>query len=143
MAVVVMVLVPRGGAALAERTQEIRSDLASALIVERQFIHPMKGLTLFISDTDRATGEMSGVFLHDQRDPARPVTYSARSALLLREGDEARLVMRDGVALAPSEDGAQLNSVDYDQFVFDLSELIRRDDDPRAAALGVSGAASS
>lgn len=129
MAVVVMVLVPRGGAALAERTQEIRSDLASALIVERQFLHPMKGLTLFITDTDRASGAMSGVFLHDQRDLARPVTYSARSALLLREGDEARLVMRDGVALAPTEDGAQLNSVDYEQFVFDLSALIRPDKD--------------
>jgi lipopolysaccharide export system permease protein len=128
MAVVVMVLVPRGGAALAERTQEIRSDLASALIVERQFLHPIKGLTLFISDTDRATGAMSGVFLHDQRDPLRPVTYSAETALLLREGDEARLVMRDGVALALSEDGTQLNSIDYDQFVFDLSELIRPDD---------------
>lgn len=129
MAVVVMVLVPRGGAALAERTQEIRSDLASALIVERQFIHPMKGLTLFISDASRGSGEMSGVFLHDQRDTARPVTYSAQRALLLRDGDEARLVMREGVALAPSEDGTQLNSVDYDQFVFDLSEMIRSDDD--------------
>ncbi len=128
MAVVVMVLVPRGGAALAERTQEIRSDLASALIVERQFLHPIRGLTLFISNTDRASGAMSGVFLHDQRDPARPVTYSAETALLLREDDEARLVMRDGVALALSEDGRQLNSVDYDQFVFDLSELVRPDD---------------
>ncbi|MBA3324175.1 MAG: LPS export ABC transporter permease LptF [Rhodobacteraceae bacterium] len=123
MAVVVMVLVPRGGAALAERTREIRSDLAGALIVERQFLHPVEGLTLFISDTGRS-GEMSGVFVHDQRDPAQPVTYSAESALLLREGDEARLVMRDGVALGLSEGGTQLNAVDYEQFVFDLSELV-------------------
>lgn len=127
MAVVVLVLVPRGGAALAERTREIRSDLAGALIVERQFLHPIKGLTLFISDTDRS-GEMSGVFVHDQRDPAQPITYSAESALLLRDGDEARLVMRDGVALGLSEGGAQLNAVDYEQFVFDLSELIEEED---------------
>ena len=127
MAVVVMVLVPHGGAALAERTREIRSDLAGALIVERQFLHPADGLTLFISDVDRS-GEMSGVFLNDQRDPARPVTYSAEAALLLAEGDEARLVMRDGVALALGT-GEQLSAVDYEQFVFDLSDLVRRSGD--------------
>ncbi len=124
MAVVVTVLVPRGGAALAQRTQELRTDLASALIVERQFLHPTSGLTLFISDANGA-GEMSGIFLHDQRDLARPVTYSASAALLLSDGDEARLVMRDGVALAMSADGRQLNSVDYKQFVFDLSDLVK------------------
>lgn len=123
MAVVVMVLVPRGGAALAERTREVRADLAGALLVERQFLHPTDGLTLFISRVAGA-GEMSGIFLHDQRDPTRPVTYSAEAALLLSEGDEARLVMRDGVALALSGDGLQLNAVDYDQFVFDLSDLV-------------------
>ena len=99
MAVVLTVLVPRSGAVLAERTRAIRSDLANALIVERQFLHPLPGLTLFITDTSRQ-GEMAGLFLDDQRDPERPVTYSARRALLLREGMEARLVMQEGVALA-------------------------------------------
>lgn len=122
--IVVTVLVPRGGAALAERTQEIRSDLAGSLIVERQFLHPAKGLTIFISDVT-SSSEMSGLFLHDQRDPTRPVTYSAKKALLLSEGTEARLVMRSGVALALSPDGTQLSSVDYEQFVFDLSDLVQ------------------
>jgi lipopolysaccharide export system permease protein len=124
MLVVTTVLVPFGGRELAERTQAIRSDLANALIVERQFLHPMQGLTLFITDTSRA-GEMAGIFLNDQRDPERTVTYSAERALLLREGMEARLVMLDGVALSPGADGRELNSVLFDQFVFDLSDLIR------------------
>ena len=98
MAIVLTVLVPRSGAVLAERTRAIRSDLANALIVERQFLHPLPGLTLFITDTSRQ-GEMAGLFLDDQRDPERPVTYSARRALLVREGMEARLVMQEGVAL--------------------------------------------
>jgi lipopolysaccharide export system permease protein len=122
MAMVLMVLVPRSGAALAERTQAIRSDLAHALIVERQFLHPMDGLTLFITDTG-GEGEMAGIFLNDQRDPAHPVTYSAERALLVREGMEARLVMLEGVALAGGG-GAQLTAVRFDQFVFDLSDLI-------------------
>lgn len=130
MAVVLFVLVPRSGAALAERTQSIRSDLANALIVERQFLHPMKGLTLFIGATDR-TGEMRNVFLHDQREPARPITYSAEMAVLLRDGDEARLLMRDGVALAPSADGERLSVVEFEQFVYDLSALVEADETRR------------
>lgn len=124
MLVVMTVLVPRSGALLSERTQAIRSDLANALIVERQFLHPAEGLTLFITDTNR-TGEMAGIFLNDQRDPQRPVTYSAKKALLLREGEEARLVMLEGVALAPGATPTQLTSVRFDQFVFDLSDLLK------------------
>ena len=86
----------------------------------------MGGLTLFITDTGR-TGEMAGIFLNDQRDPANPITYSAERAMLVREGMEARLVMQAGVALSPGA-GDQLNAVRFDEFVFDLSDLIRDDD---------------
>ena len=128
MALVLMVLVPQSGAILAERTRAIRSDLANALIVERQFLHPAEGLTLFITDTGRE-GEMAGIFINDQRDPAHPVTYSAERAVLVREEDEARLVMFNGVALASGSNGSQLTAVRFDQFVFDLSDLIREEGD--------------
>jgi lipopolysaccharide export system permease protein len=124
MALVLMVLVPQTGAILAERTRAIRSDLANALIVERQFLHPAEGLTLFITDTTR-DGEMAGLFLNDARDPAQPVTYSAERALLLRDDMEARLVMLEGVALAAGDDGTAITAVRFDQFVFDLSDIIR------------------
>jgi lipopolysaccharide export system permease protein len=125
-AIVMMVLVPKSGAILAERTKAIRSDLANALIVERQFLHPAEGLTLFITDTNRQ-GEMAGIFLNDARDPTRTVTYSAQHAKLVREGMEARLVMLEGVALTSDGSGDQLTAVRFDQFVFDLSDLIQDD----------------
>ncbi len=124
MYLVLLVLVPLGGTALADRTQAIRSDVAGALIVERQFIHPVDGLTLFIDDTSRA-GEMAGIFINDQREADRPVTYSAERAVLLRDGDEVRLVMDDGLALSPGGNGERLNTVRFDRFVFDLSEIVR------------------
>jgi lipopolysaccharide export system permease protein len=138
MALVLMVLVPRSGAVLAERTRAIRSDLANALIVERQFLHPAEGLTLFITETGRE-GEMAGIFLNDQRDLDHVVTYSAERALLVREGMEARLVMFEGVALAGAGSGAQLTAVRFDQFVFDLSDLIREQGDrvPRPSEYSV------
>jgi len=115
-------LLPHSGRTLAERSQAVRSDLANALIVERQFLHPLSGLTLFITDTSQA-GEMAGIFLNDQRDPDQAVTYSAERALLVREGNEARLVMLDGIALGPGA-GDSLNTVTFNQFVFDLSEIL-------------------
>ncbi len=124
LAVVLMILVPFAGGALAERTQAIRSDLANALIVERQFLHPLPGLTLFIQDTSRQ-GEMRGIFLNDQREFLRPVTYSAEKAMLVREGNEARLVMLDGVAFSLNSRSQQINTVQFDQFVFDLSALLK------------------
>lgn len=127
MAAVTMYLVPLAGTALAERTRSIRSDLANALIVERQFIHPVNGLTLFITDTNR-DGEMSGLFLNDQRDVEQTVTYSAEQALLLRDDDQARLVMLNGVALTKGSRSQRLNTVSFDRFVFDLTELIADDD---------------
>jgi lipopolysaccharide export system permease protein len=126
MAGVLILLIPVTGKLLTERTQEVRSDLAQSLIVERQFIHPFPGLTLFINDTDRA-GEMSGIFLNDQRDLDNQVTYSAERALFLRDGDQARLVMQEGVALSTTPEN-ELNSVSFDQFTFDLSELLAGDD---------------
>ncbi len=133
MALVLMVAVPIASTALADRTNAIRSDLAASLIVERQFIHPLEGLTLFIADTSQ-TGEMAGIFLDDRRDEDQAVTYTAERALFLREEDEARLVMVDGVALTAGSGGG-LNSVRFDQFVFDLSELLQKDNDrtPRPA----------
>ncbi len=138
MALVLMVLVPQSGAILAERTRAIRSDLANALIVERQFLHPAAGLTLFITDTGRQ-GEMAGIFINDQRDPARPVTYSAERAVLVREDMEARLVMFEGVALTSGTSGDQLTAVRFDQFVFDLSDLIQEEGDrvPRPSEYSV------
>ena len=126
MLVVLTQLVPLTGAILAERTRAIRSDLANALIVERQFLHPINGLTLFIADTE-GRGEMGGLFLNDRRDPARAVTYSAERALLVSEGMQARLVMRNGVALT-SGGPDELTSVRFEEFVFDLSDLLRDDD---------------
>ena len=124
-----MVLVPRAGAILAERTRAIRSDLANALIVERQFLHPIDGLTLFITDTGR-DGEMAGIFLNDQRDPERAghLLRRAGAAGARGHGGAAGDARRRGAG-AGGGSGAQLNAVRFDQFVFDLSDLIRDEGD--------------
>ena len=107
-----------------EDRAEIRSQIANSLIREGRFLHPLKGVTLFIRST-RGDGSMEGIFLHDQRIDEAPVTYTAEEALLARDDQIARLVMRNGVALTYSADDRILARVQFESFSYDLSELVQ------------------
>lgn len=115
--------VPIGEKSLSEGRAAIQSELAGALIKEGQFLHPDKGLTLFLREASE-TGRMEGLFLHDERDPSNPTTYSAATARLLRDGDQARLVMSNGMALSYSEERRLLARVQFEEFTYDLSALL-------------------
>ncbi|NNU80805.1 LptF/LptG family permease [Halovulum dunhuangense] len=118
------ILAPAGELRLEVNRQEIQAELANSLIREGTFVHPTEGLSLFIRDAGDG-GQMAGLFLHDDRDPNRPVTYTAERAALLRDGDIARLVMSDGVALSYSAENRLLARVRFDEFTYDLSALVR------------------
>lgn len=116
-------LSPWGEKKLDESRQALTSELANALIREGRFLHPADGLTVFIRRAG-GNGQMEGVFLHDERDPEAAVTYTAEQALLLREGDVARLIMRNGAALNYSDRNRMLGRVQFDEFTYDLSDLV-------------------
>ncbi len=121
--IVTVWLVPIGEKRLSAGRAAIQSELAGALIKEGQFLHPDSGMTLFLREASD-TGRMEGLFLHDERDRYSPTTYSAATAQLLRDGDQAQLVMRDGVALNYSEERRLLSRVQFEEFTYDLSALI-------------------
>ncbi len=116
-------LAPMGQLRLENSRNEIRSELANALIREGRFLHPVDGLTVFIRDASD-TGQMAGLFLHDERDPEQPVTYTAERALLLRDGPIARLIMSRGTALTYSTTDTLLARVQFEEFTYDLSDLV-------------------
>lgn len=123
LAVVTLYLVPASQTQLGQRLADFRSDFAKTLIKEGQFIHPVKGLTLFIRDTSKA-GEMAGLFLSDQRDEDNAVVYSAQKALLLQAEDGIRIVMFDGNIQYLPVNTNQLSTVHFDQFSYDLGSLL-------------------
>ncbi len=123
MAVVTLYLVPAAQTRLGQRLADFRSDFAKTLVKEGQFIHPVKGVTLFIKDTSKA-GEMAGLFLSDRRDAANPVIYTAQKALLLQDGNGIRIVMVDGNIQYLPAGTTQLSTVHFDQFSYDLGALL-------------------
>lgn len=103
-----------------DRLSEIRGDVATAFLREGTFMNPTGGVTIYIRALGRP-GEMLGVFVHDERDASRAVTYTAERAVILREGG-SRLVMFDGIAqLMEPDRGAPLSVLRFDQLAYDLT----------------------
>ncbi|MEE9455118.1 MAG: LptF/LptG family permease [Paracoccaceae bacterium] len=129
MYIVVIALLPIANTRLGDQIQIIKRDALGTFLREKQFIHPAPGITIYIKDSSKA-GEIIGMFLHDQRDPNSPVTYSAHQALLQQNqnGDklELRLVMSNGIAQRYSVKENTVNTVEFSQFVFDLSDLVNQ-----------------
>lgn len=122
--IIVITLLPGANTRLGDQIDLIKQDALGSLLREKQFIHPASGVTIYISEASKA-GEIQGLFLHDQRDKAFPTTYSARQALLLqdtKDGEvELRLIMSNGIIQRYSEVDNTVNTVEFEQFVYDLS----------------------
>ena len=96
-------LMPLAQREMRDRLTEIRGDVAVAFLREGAFLEPTEGVTVYLRGTGPA-GELLGVFVHDERDPEREVTYTAERALLVRDPSGTRLVMFDGIAQGADAD---------------------------------------
>ncbi|WP_157982213.1 LPS export ABC transporter permease LptF [Oceanicella sp. SM1341] len=130
MMVVTLYLMPTAARQLRDRMADLRGDIANVLIREGQFIHPSDGITIYVGDASRS-GEMADIFIHDMRNPAQPVTYSANRAALVRANGEARVVMFDGTAQQYDTRTTSLSTLRFDTFTYDLTALMQDDGDRR------------
>ncbi|RMF34119.1 MAG: LPS export ABC transporter permease LptF [Alphaproteobacteria bacterium] len=130
MMVVTLYLMPTAAHKLRDRMADLRGDLASAMVREGQFVHPVEGLTVFIGDASR-TGEMADIFIHDRRKPDAPITYSANRAALVRGEDGPRVIMFDGAAQHFDRRSGALSTLRFETFVYDLSPLLQHADQRR------------
>jgi lipopolysaccharide export system permease protein len=116
-------LMPLAQREMRELVTQIRGDVAVAFMREGAFLTPVEGVTVYLRETG-ASGEMLGVFVHDGRDPEHEVTYSARRALLVRDGAGTRLLMFDGLAQSiAGPTPADLSVLRFDQIAYDLAAL--------------------
>lgn len=123
MLILMHVLVPASRAALAERTAEISQNVTARFLTEGQFTHPAPGLTLYIREI-APSGELLDMFLADERDGDRRVTYSARKALFARTETGPKLLMFDGMAQTAEGRPARVSLTRFGDFTYDFSGLI-------------------
>lgn len=123
LSVVVIVLMPIGQQTLRDRTAEIRADVAAGLIQDGRFIHPGKGLTVYIREQN-GPEDMRSLLVHDARDPDETVTLHARRGVLTKSPQGPRLVMFDGMAQRHDRKTGALNLLQFEKLTYDLSSFM-------------------
>ena len=125
VALLTHVLVPTSQKRLAERQAEIAQNITARFLAQGSFEHPADGITLYIREIT-PEGELRDLFLTDTRDMARQVTYTAQRALVVRSESGPKLVMFEGLAQILSTRDGDLITTTFEDFTFDLGELIDR-----------------
>jgi lipopolysaccharide export system permease protein len=121
-------LAPMAQRDMRARVHELRTDIVNALVFEGRFLHPTSGVTIYVRENE--SGMMGGVFVHDSRDPAAEVTYTASRAVITQGEEGPRLVMFDGAAQRkPAAGVQQLSLLQFETLVFDLSQFMVDADD--------------
>jgi len=116
-------LVPLSQRSLSERSAEISQNVTARFLNAGQFMHPAKGITLYIRQIS-PTGELIDLFLADERGAADRVTYTARKALLVRGDVAPKLIMVDGASQRMSRMDQRMSVTRFADFTLDLADLV-------------------
>jgi len=122
-AVLLNFLVPTSVRIAAIQQEQLARNVTAQFLTPGQFIHPVKGVTFYISEVTSA-GVLRGLFLTDARSPETRTTYMAREAYLLAEDTGPRLVMVDGMAQMLKVADRRLAVTRFDDFTYDVGRLI-------------------
>jgi lipopolysaccharide export system permease protein len=117
------VLVPASQRILSARSAEISQNVTARFLNAGQFMHPAKGITLYIREITQ-TGELIDLFLADERGESERVIYTARKAFLVRGDVAPKLVMVDGSTQRLTRGDERLALTRFADFTLDLAGLV-------------------
>ncbi|MCC7320451.1 MAG: LPS export ABC transporter permease LptF [Rubellimicrobium sp.] len=117
------VLVPLSIERLNLRQEEIARSATARLLQEGQFLTPAPDVTLYLREITPA-GELRDLFLHDDRDPAESLTYTASSAYLVQMPAGPQLVMVGGQIQRLGHADGRLLVASFADLVFDLAPFL-------------------
>jgi lipopolysaccharide export system permease protein len=124
------VVVPAASSTMADRTAEIRANVTAQLLADGRFMHPADDITFYISEIS-PTGELFEVFLSDNRIPENATIYTARRALLIRDGNAPKLLMFEGVIQTLNRNSKRLSVTNFADFTYDLGSVLQPASDQR------------
>ncbi len=138
-------LVPISRAMMKEREAEISRNVTAKLLTEGTFLHPTEGVTFYIAEI-ALDGTLNDVFLSDRSQTGSAVTYTAKSAYLVRAappetqgpntparedgkgtGQTTKLVMVDGMVQQLNLAENRLSTTHFSDLSYDISGLISVD----------------
>ena len=126
------VLVPASQRVLSARSAEISQNVTARFLNAGQFMHPTKGITLYIREIS-PTGELIDLFLADERSEGVRLIHTARKAFLVRGAVAPKLVMVEGSTQTLGREDGRLSVTRFADFTLDLAGLVE---------IGISGGVS-
>ncbi|MDC1228859.1 LPS export ABC transporter permease LptF [Octadecabacter sp.] len=133
MTVLTHFLVPLSSERLTLRSDEIAQNLTARLLTPGEFLSPTDGITFYIREISQS-GEMLDIFISEDSDADRRVTYTASRAYLVRNDTGPQLVMVNGLTQTLNTQSGRLATTGFDNFVYDVGALVS-DDGERTRSL--------
>ena len=133
MTVLTHFLMPLSFERLKLRSDEIAQNLTARLLTPGEFLSPTDGITFYIREISQS-GEMLDIFISEDSDPDRRVTYTASRAYLVRNDTGPQLVMVNGLTQTLNTQSGRLATTGFDNFVYDVGALMS-DDGERTRSL--------
>ncbi|HEY1474075.1 MAG TPA: LPS export ABC transporter permease LptF [Pseudolabrys sp.] len=114
---------PKGLRMLRDWLTAVRTDVVTNLVQPGRFVTIENGVTIRIRER-RSNGELAGIFLDDQRNPAERVTVIADTGDLLDNAKGTFLLLQNGMVQRFEAKQRDPTMVVFDRYAFDLSQLM-------------------
>lgn len=106
-----------------ETRWKVRNDVAGVVIEAGAFNELQDGLTVYVRETG-PDGVLTGLMIHDERDPEAPVTVMAERGALVRPADGApRILMENGNRQEITKGTGQMSLLYFDRHVMEIGSL--------------------
>lgn len=115
-------LIPTSFRAFKDLQLLLRNSYSMVLLQEGVFNTIMKGVTVYVR---RRTpeGELLGIIVHDNRDPAKPVTMMAERGAIVAGANGPRVVMGSGNRQEIRDSDGSLSLLYFDRYSFDIGAV--------------------
>ncbi|HEX2527486.1 MAG TPA: LPS export ABC transporter permease LptF [Geminicoccus sp.] len=114
-------LMPAGARAFKDLEDEIRNTYTFVLLQEGVFNTPAPGITVYV-DKRLADGSLTGLLVHDSRDPKAVSTITAERGVLVTISGEPQLVLESGTRQEREPD-SRVSALHFDAYTVDLTSL--------------------
>jgi lipopolysaccharide export system permease protein len=115
-------LTPYTSRLLRDYTIQVRTDLIAQFLQPGKFTEAEKGLTIHI--TERApNGDLLGLMINDERDPAQNMTYLAERAQFVKQDGQSLLVMRNGHIHRRAAKDKDVHIITFESYLFNVGQF--------------------
>jgi lipopolysaccharide export system permease protein len=120
-------VVPASFTAFREAQFEIRNRIASLLIQEGVFTTISHDLTVYVRKRD-ASGDLHGILVNDERDPANAATIIAQSGRIVPGAHGPQVILFNGARQEVDKKTGRLNLLTFSENVINLAATASDDD---------------